>query len=117
MSDYGSFERMVELARGEWIASTPELDWLAFELRVEQGKAKALRRRADSISMKPIIFGSETEAFDYLASKGYSLNSDRVTTSVWHRLGEPKATCERLVDGANSLYWSVSFASRVPYSF
>jgi hypothetical protein len=84
MSDYGTFERMVELARGEWIASTPELDWLAFELNVEQGKAKALRRRADNISMrtKAINFGTDTEAMNYLASKGYSLNTDHVTSQM-----------------------------------
>lgn len=104
-------EQAMKIARGELIPSTPELDWLAFELNVEKG-IKAFRRRADNISMKPIIFGSETEAFDFLASKGYSLNTDHVTSSVWRRIGEPKATCERLVD-----YWAVSFATRIPYSF
>lgn len=68
-------------------------------------------------NVKKVIFSSETEAFEYLAAKGYSINSDRGTTSSWHRQGEPRGTCERLVDGAGGLYWQVSFVSCVPYSF
>lgn len=47
-------EAMIKVARGELIASTPELDWLAFELKIanyRHAHPKVSRRPADNLCM------------------------------------------------------------------